>query len=42
VLDVELQAWSRRVVSDETSWRAFVSGRISAANCKPAMALAER
>jgi hypothetical protein len=40
--DAELQAWARRLVSEETSWRAFISGRMSADTCKPAMDLARR
>ncbi len=38
--DAELQAWARRLVSEQTSWRAFIGGRGPTGDCKPAMALA--
>jgi hypothetical protein len=41
-LDTELQAWARRIVSEETTLGALISGRMPAGNCKPAMELAGR
>ncbi len=38
--DAELQTWARRLVSEESSWRAFIGGRSPPGDCRPAMAVA--
>lgn len=40
--DADLQAWARRLVSEEASWLAAITGQMSITTCKPAMELAGR